>query len=56
MTNKTIVQWVHYPVYQQLIYSQINRYMSDKSSKHLAGFRKNHNTEHVARYDWKFEK
>ena len=34
-------------VMEKLIYSQINTYISDKFSKNLAGFRKNHNTQHV---------
>ena len=32
---------------EKLIYSQINTYISDKFSKNLTGFRKNHNTQHV---------
>ena len=34
-------------VFEKLIYSQINTYMSDKLSKYLTGFRKNHNTQHA---------
>ena len=34
-------------VFEKLIYSQINTYMSDKFSKYLTAFRKNHNTQHV---------
>ena len=34
-------------VFEKLIYSQINTYMSDKSFKHLTGFRKNHNPQHA---------
>ena len=34
-------------VFEKLIYSQINTYMSDKFSKYLTGFRKNHNTQHA---------
>ena len=34
-------------VMEKLIYSQINTYISDKFSKNLTGFRKNHNTQHV---------
>ena len=34
-------------VFEKLIYSQINTYMSDKFSKCLTGFRKNHNTQHA---------
>ena len=34
-------------VFEKLIYSQINTYMNDKFSKYLAGFRKNHNTQHA---------
>ena len=33
-------------VFEKLIYSQINTYMSDKFSKYLTGFCKNHNTQH----------
>ena len=33
--------------FEKLIYSQINTYMSDKFSKYLTGFRKNHNTQHA---------
>ena len=34
-------------VFEKLIYSQININKSDKFSKHLTGFRKNHNTQHA---------
>ena len=34
-------------VFEKLIYSQINTYMSDKFSRYLTGFRKNHNTQHA---------
>ena len=34
-------------LFEKLIYSQINTYMGDKFSKHLTGFRKNHNTQHA---------
>ena len=34
-------------VFEKLIYSQINTYMSDKFSKYLTGFCKNHNTQHA---------
>ena len=34
-------------VFEKLIYSQINTYMSYKLSKYLTGFRKNHNTQHA---------
>ena len=34
-------------VVEKLIYSQIYTYMSDKFSKNLTGFRKNHNTQHA---------
>ena len=34
-------------VFEKLIYTQINSFMQPKLSKHLAGFRKNHNTQHV---------
>ena len=34
-------------VFEKLIYSQINTYMSYKFSKYLTGFRKNHNTQHA---------
>ena len=34
-------------VFEKLIYSQINTYMSNKSSKYLTEFRKNHNTKHA---------
>ena len=33
-------------VFEKLIYSQINTYMSDKFSKYLTVFRKDHNTQH----------
>ena len=32
---------------EKLIYSQINTFITDKFSKNLTGFRKNHNTQHV---------
>ena len=56
MINKTIVQWVYQlkvfqsnqlKIFEKLVYSQINTYMSDKFSKYLTGFRKNHNTQLV---------
>ena len=34
-------------LFEKLIYSQINSYMSDKFSKYLAGFCKNHNTKNA---------
>ena len=34
-------------VFKKRIYSGINTYMSDKFSKYLTGFRKNHNTQHA---------
>ena len=34
-------------VFEKLIYSQINTYMSDKFSKYLTGFRKSYNTQHA---------
>ena len=34
-------------VFEKLIYSQINTYMSDKFSKYLTLLRKNHNTQHA---------
>ena len=34
-------------VFEKIIYSQINTYMSDKFSKYLTGFHKNHNTQHT---------
>ena len=34
-------------VFEKIIYSQINSYKSDKFSKYLTGFRKNHNTQHA---------
>ena len=34
-------------VFENLIYSQIKTYMSDKFSKYLTEFRKNHNTQHA---------
>ena len=34
-------------VFEKLIYSQINIYMSNKSSKYLTEFRRNHNTKHA---------
>ena len=34
-------------VFEKLIYSQINTYVSDTFSKYLTGFRKNHNTQHA---------
>ena len=43
-------------VFEKLIYSQINTYMSDKFSKYLTGFCKNHNTQHALLYiieNWK---
>ena len=33
-------------VFEKLIYPQINLYMSDKFSKYLTVFCKNHNTQH----------
>ena len=33
-------------VFKKLIYTQIITYMSDKLSKHLTGFCKNHNTQY----------
>ena len=33
-------------VFEKPIYSQINTYVSDKFSKYLTAFRKNHNTRH----------
>ena len=33
-------------LFEKLIYSQINTYMSDKFSKYLTGFCKNHDTQH----------
>ena len=56
MINKTVVQWVYQlkvfqsnqlKIFEKLVYSQINTYMSDKFSKYLTGFRKNHNTQLV---------
>ena len=56
MINKSIVQWVYQlkvfqsnqlKIFEKLVYSQINTYMSDKFSKYLTGFRKNHNTQLV---------
>ena len=44
---------------EKLIYSQINTYISDKFSKNLTGFRKNHNTQHVLLNmieNWKIDK
>ena len=32
---------------EKLIYSQINTFITDKFSKNLTGFRKNHNTQHA---------
>ena len=34
-------------VFEKRIYSQINTYMSDKFSKYLAWFCKNHDTQHA---------
>ena len=34
-------------VFEKLIYCQINTYMSNKFSKYLTGFCKNHNTQHA---------
>ena len=34
-------------VFEKGFYSQINTYMSDKFSKYLTGFRKNHNTQNA---------
>ena len=34
-------------VFEKLIYPQINTYMSDKLSKYLTWFHKNHNTQHA---------
>ena len=34
-------------VFKKLIYTQINSFMEPKFSKYLAGFRKNHNTQHT---------
>ena len=34
-------------VFEKLMYSQINTYMSDTFSKYLTGFRKNHNALHA---------
>ena len=34
-------------VFEKLIYNQINSFMEPKLSKYLAGFRKNHNTQHA---------
>ena len=33
-------------IFEKRIYSQINAYMSDKFSKYLTGFCKNHNAQH----------
>ena len=32
---------------EKLIYSQVNSYMEPKLSKYVAGFRRNHNTQHA---------
>ena len=34
-------------IFEKINYSQINSYKSDKFSKYLTGFRKNHNTQHA---------
>ena len=34
-------------VFEQLIYSQVETFMSDKFSKYLTRYRKNHNTQHA---------
>ena len=34
-------------IFEKLIYSQINTYMSDKFPKYLTGFCKNHNTQYA---------
>ena len=34
-------------IFEKLIYSQVNSYMEPKLSKYLAGFRRNHNTQHA---------
>ena len=34
-------------VFEKLDYSQINKYVSEKFSHYLTGFRKNHNTQHA---------
>ena len=34
-------------LFEKLIYSQINTYMSDKFSKYLTGFGKNYNTQNA---------
>ena len=48
MASKTNVQWVWSnlsKVFDKLIYSQLNTYMSENVSKYLAEYRKNHNTQ-----------
>ena len=34
-------------VFKKLLFEQINDHMQSKSSKHLAGFRKNHSTKNA---------
>ena len=34
-------------IFEKLIYSQVNSYMEPKLPKYLAGFRRNHNTQHA---------
>ena len=34
-------------IFEKLIYSHVNSYMEPKLSKYLAGFCRNHNTQHV---------
>ena len=50
MASKTNVQWVWSnlsEVFDKLIYSQLNTYMSKNFSKYLAEYRKNHNAQHA---------
>ena len=34
-------------IFEKLIYSQVDSHMEPKLSKYLAGFRRNHNTQHA---------
>ena len=44
-SSKLIIQFIK--VFEKLIYSQINTYPSDKFSKYLTRFHKNHTTQHA---------
>ena len=52
MNDKIIVQWVNHPIYQKYLKNLftlklIHIYMSDKFSKYLKRFCKNHNAQHA---------